>query len=137
MYRNMSTDGKKCPSFMDTFTANAICSTLGTAWSCHCICIKAESRTGPVPEASRARCELLVGLWCCTLVHLCIAVEPADKPACKPRDARTRFNAAASGDDTVFEVTAAIYEGTVQKRTWTWSFSSENWVSEEPAAKNA
>ena len=68
-------------------------------------------------------------------MHLCIAVKPADRPAGKPRHARARFSAAANGDGTVFEVTAAIDEGTDQERRMTCSFSIEDWTSEEPASK--
>jgi len=67
-----------------------------------------------------------VGLWCWILVHLCIAVKPADKPAGKPRRARTRFSAVANGDGTLLEVTAAIDEGTDQEKTATWPLSSED-----------
>ena len=61
------------------------------------------------------------------LVHLCIAVKPADKPAAKPR-ARTRFSALANDD--AFLVTAELDERRVM-----WPFSIEDWTSEEPATK--
>ena len=62
--------------------------------------------------------------WLCVgpLMHLCIAVKPADKPVAKPRAPRTRFSAVAHGD--VFLVTAALHE-----RRVTWSFSIEDWAS--------
>ena len=68
--------------------------------------------------------------WLCVglLVHLCIAVKPADKPVAKPRAPRTRFSAVAHGD--VFLVTAALHE-----RRVTWSFSIEDWASEELGTK--
>ena len=48
-----------------------------------------------------ARCGLFVGLWCWVLVHLCIAVKPADKPAGKPRRDVALFERRLRIDDAV------------------------------------
>ena len=73
---------------------------------------------------------LFVGLWLLVLVHVCIAVKPADKPAAKPRRARTSFSAVANDDGTGFFVTAALGESRV-----TWPFSIEDWTSGESDIK--
>ena len=80
---------------------------------------------------SASPCSLCVGL----LVHLCIAVKPADKPAARPRRARTSFSAVANCDGTVLEVTAAIHGGKDQEGRTTCSFPIEDWTSEELATK--